>query len=613
MQQGTTNNGLSLGQHAFVFFISIVLSVALHFGLLYYCGEMTVSEAHVKETAPKVLPAELPPMHIERFVQQTHLVSADVIRSPDATVDASKVTSAIEAHVAQAKLSAPTTLPAPTLPTNEPTGDILESLKPNLDTLPDTLVRQEVVTVPETDVTQLTNPDPRWEINAAIPVVANAPDLAPTHDLVHGLPNAQPDFQPFVAAAPSSEEIFAQLTPLTDKSDALVKDVVENNVKEGMAEGLEAARDLEQTAALADAAMAQSNPAITLNTLAYHQIDDRLNLNLQIYQSPNDLAHNYFQLTIMRRPESQMPIMPKDVVFIQDISGSIGRSRLEYIKAATKSAIFNTLRAGDRFNIFAFRDVTLTPSSTWMTFNPDTRVRAEKFIDSLRARGNTDLFLLLQDLLTLPRDPKRPLIAVVVTDGEATAGVTETTRIIGEFSRMNQGNISVYTFDAKRRNPYFLDMLCYSNRGENTTASSATNLKELAKELKPVFESIRNPVMKDVTLSFDAASKGEVHPAKLTNLYADRALTIYGRVPRAVSQVTCQLRGVSSEQPYDAVFSFAVKNATVTALDLRKAWAERAMFDLLAEYAENPSPTLRAKINRFAKNYNVRDPYAEKP
>ncbi len=609
MSQTTTNNGLSLGQHTFVLFLSVVLSVVAHFCLMYYCGDMKVSETHTKEVT-KVTPVNLPPMQIERFVQQTQLLSADTMRSPDATDDASKVASAIEEHAAQAKLSAPTTLPAPTLPKDEPIGDVMESLKPNLDPLPDALVRQEVATVPETEVTKLTNPDPRWEVNAAVPVVFNAPDLAPTHELVHGLPSMEIDLQalgPAATMTASEEDVFAQLETVKEATEAVAEEVVAS----GLEEGLEAARDLEEAAALVDAAVAQSQPAFNPSALVYQQIDDRLNLNLQIHQSPDDLAHNYFQLTMVRRPESQMPIMPKDVVFIQDISGSIGVRRLEHIKSATKSAIFNTLRVGDRFNIFAFRDVTLTPSSTWMTFNPDTRVRAEKFIDSLRARGNTDLFLLLQDLLTLPRDPKRPLIAVVVTDGEATAGLTETTRIIGEFSRMNQGNISVYTFDAKRRNPYFLDMLCYSNRGENTTASSATNLKNLGNELKPVFESIRNPVMKDVTLSFDAASKGEIHPIKLTNLYADRALTVYGRVPRTVSKVTCQLRGVSAEQPYDAVFSFNVKNATMTNLDLRRMWAERAMFDLLAEYAENPSPTLKAKINRFARNYDVRDPYAE--
>jgi hypothetical protein len=126
----------------------------------------------------------------------------------------------------------------------------------------------------------------------------------------------------------------------------------------------------------------------------------------------------------------------------------------------------------------------------------------------------------------------------------------------------------------------------------------------------PVFESIRNPVMKDLTIFCTAQSGGEIHPKRLTNLYADRALTVYGRVPRNQKTLTCQLKGNSAGAPYDAVFTFTLENATKSTLDLRKAWAERAMFDLLAEYAENPSEHLLGKIAQFSKRYGVRNPYA---
>ncbi|MBR4318385.1 MAG: hypothetical protein IKT85_06560, partial [Kiritimatiellae bacterium] len=219
------------------------------------------------------------------------------------------------------------------------------------------------------------------------------------------------------------------------------------------------------------------------------------------------------------------------------------------------------------------------------------------------------LFLLLQDLLTLQREPNRPLIAIVVTDGEPTVGVTETTRIIGEFTRMNNGMISVYTFGIKQVNPYFLDMLCYANRGENTSASG--NIRAIEGELIPIFDSIRNPVMKDLSIVFATQSGGEIHPKKLTNLYADRALTVYGRVPRGVESLTCQLKGNSSTNPYDAVFTFSLKDAArEETTNLRQAWAERAMFDLLAEYAENPSEALLTRIDQFSKTYGVRNPYA---
>ena len=131
----------------------------------------------------------------------------------------------------------------------------------------------------------------------------------------------------------------------------------------------------------------------------------------------------------------------------------------------------------------------------------------------------------------------------------------------------------------------------------------------LAAELAPVFESIRNPVMKDLTLTFDAKSGGEIHPRALTHLYADRPLVVYGRVPKSTNGVTCQLTGRSAEAPYDAVFAFDFAEATHTARDLRRAWAARAMFDLLAEYAENPSAALLRRIEAFSRAYGVPNPY----
>ena len=112
-----------------------------------------------------------------------------------------------------------------------------------------------------------------------------------------------------------------------------------------------------------------------------------------------------------------------------------------------------------------------------------------------------------------------------------------------------------------------------------------------------------------ITLTFDAKSGGEIHPRALTHLYADRPLVVYGRVPKSTNGVTCQLTGRSAAAPYDAVFAFDFAEATHTARDLRRAWAARAMFDLLAEYAENPSAALLQRIEAFSRAYGVPNPY----
>lgn len=603
MTNARTDNGLSLGQHSFVLVFSILFSVALHFGAVYYCKDMGVRHVTHAEKRAHITPETLPPVNIETFLQKTEFLQAESMQVPDATAEAEMSAETITEKVRDVSVPLPT---MPSIPQVEPMASANQFVPPTMPDLPlaDAVARQEVVTIPETEFTSEVNPDPKWIVDAAVMRVPDAPDLASSVEMdetttlgaLGGLP----------ALPPMREEPFSV--------EAVTEILAAEATVAVSAETIETITAVPESATAAVESLA--NAAVSAATMGeissfpqFEAIDNRLSLALTSYETDADPDNTYFRLAIVRRPESTLPIMNKDVIFIQDISGSIGTRRLERSKEAMKAALFRTLRMGDRFNIFAFRDVTLTPSGTWMTFDPTTRQKAEVFVNSLRAKGNTDLFLLLQDLLTLRRDPNRPLIAVVVTDGEATVGVTETTRIIGEFTRMNGGMISVYTFGIKQVNPYFLDMLCYANRGENTSASG--DVKAIESELVPVFESIRNPVMKDLSIFFTAQSGGEIHPKRLTNLYADRALTVYGRVPRNQKTLTCQLKGNSSGAPYDAVFTFTLENATKSPLNLRKAWVERAMFDLLAEYAENPSEQLLGKIAQFSQQYGVPNPYAK--
>ncbi|MBR5587673.1 MAG: VWA domain-containing protein [Kiritimatiellae bacterium] len=592
-----TDNGLAVGQHSFVLFVSIVFSVVMHFSLMYFCGDVGVRTTAVEKRA-HITPETLPPVRIETFLQKTELLQASSEQAPDMAVEAEMAAETLPEKVKDVAVPLPA---LPSIPKAELAPLEKQFLPPEAPEAPmsDALVRQEVAMIPETEMLREINPDPKWIVDQTITRVPDAPDLASSVEMsevltlgaMGGMPSLPPIAEEVSLSALAELATAEAAAPETASELPQMVDVAVEQV------------DALTTAAL-DATVREVVPE-----LEFQAIDNRLSLALTTYETAKDPAYTYFRLAIVRRPDSPLPIMGKDVIFIQDISGSIGKKRLEHSKEAMKAALYRTLRVGDRFNVFAFRDVTLTPSGTWMTFDPTTYEKAKIFVDSLRALGNTDLFLLLQDLLTLQREPNRPLIAIVVTDGEPTVGVTETTRIIGEFTRMNNGMISVYTFGIKQVNPYFLDMLCYANRGENTSASG--NIRAIEGELIPIFDSIRNPVMKDLSIVFATQSGGEIHPKKLTNLYADRALTVYGRVPRGVESLTCQLKGNSSTNPYDAVFTFSLKDAArEETTNLRQAWAERAMFDLLAEYAENPSEALLTRIDQFSKTYGVRNPYA---
>lgn len=616
------DNGLNLGKHALLLFISIVVSFIVHFCFAFFYDSIIDEEAFRvnKDNDPSKTMENDAPL---RFNELNRIVGI-VQETPEISPDVQKATETTNVHtladdaIAKA-LQTPQMPERPVIPEtfSDATLSIPGSELIDLPPPPAATIPEKVVALPEKE-----HVESQWAIDESVlreeigsDVVFSAPLFEGSYvdaSIETGItlePAGNTPFADFQTTSSVLKQLESESTSATVANDLQAAMNATLNATELPTSGSEEAiqKALEELTVEAPSLTGGTEPP-----RKFIAIDKSLSVALKLYSSPADATHDYYQIDIVRRPESPLPIMPKDVVFIQDVSGSIGRKRMEACKVALKSALYHTLRNGDRFTIFAFRDFTLTPAASWMTFDSSSREKTDTFIESLRARGDTDIFSLLsQDLPSLERHPKRPLIAIIITDGEATAGVTETTKIIGEFTRMNQGNIAVYTFNAKRFDPYFLDMLCYSNRGENI--SSSGNPERVPEELQPIFDKIRNPVMKDISLSFDSKSASEIHPKKLTHLFADRYLTVYGRVPKSTTEVSCQLTGQSSDRDYDAVFQFDLKNATKTDENLRSQWAKRAMFDMLAEYAENPSAQLLKQIEDFSRTYHVKNPYRSVP
>jgi hypothetical protein len=615
-------NGLNIGKHALLLFISIMISFVVHFCFAFFYDSIIDESAfHVTKTKDKPQdPEDDAPLRFTELNRIIGIAHETPAISPDIqqAVETTNVHDLADDAIAQI-LQTPQMPDRPFVPeaVDEAALSIPGDENVDLPPPPVASIRQEVISLPETE-----HIEAAWAIDNSTLREEIGTDVAFTMPLFNGS---------YVDASIGSGVALAPVGNGTEDGGVFQPEgsVLQKLEEEGTRSVVE--KELQTIAndttpppelplAESDEAIEKALESLQLPTVAgeadaprkFVAIDKSLSVALKLYSSPADTTHDYYQIDIVRRPESPLPIMPKDVVFIQDISGSIGSKRMEACKVALKSALYHTLRHGDRFTIFAFRDLTLTPAATWMTFDSSSREKTDTFIDSLRARGDTDIFSLLsQDLPTLKRHQTRPLIAIIITDGEATAGVTETTKIIGEFTRLNQGNIAVYTFNAKRFDPYFLDMLCYSNRGENI--SSSGDPEKVSEELQPIFDKIRNPVMKDVTLTFDTQSASEIHPQKLTHLFADRYLTVYGRVPKSAHEISCQLKGQAADRNYDAVFQFNLKDATKTDENLRYQWAKRAMFDMLAEYAANPSSTLLKQIEEFSQLYHVTNPYRSVP
>ena len=286
---------------------------------------------------------------------------------------------------------------------------------------------------------------------------------------------------------------------------------------------------------------------------------------------------SYFKFTI--DPSKDLKTVPKDVVVLLDASGSIGNDRLTSCRVAAKSILRSATNTGDRFNLVAFRDKYSYAFKNWQPCDKASFDKADKWFGNLAAHGRTDVFGTISSVMTLPRDPKRPLIALVVTDGDANVGVSETAQILSKFTALNDGLISVYMYGVKSSaNRQLIDVLTHGNRGEGYIFDGSR--WKAGSKLEDLSVRFRDPVLSDLRVVFAANSPAEAYPRLLRNLCRGQKVELYGRVPAGTNEVKFSLRGLSGADSYEGFYTVKLSDSTFDA-SLPDAWNAEKSLDRL--------------------------------
>lgn len=264
----------------------------------------------------------------------------------------------------------------------------------------------------------------------------------------------------------------------------------------------------------------------------------------------------YFKLSISDIGE--LSVVPKDFVLLIDASGSIGSERMRSLRKSAKDLLRSAMNSHDRFNIVAFRDRYSYAFKSWQRLDIRSLAAADDFIGSLAAFGRTDVFSTIESVLTLPRNPSRPLIALVVTDAEPNIGVRQTAKIISKFSALNEGLVSVYMYGVKNdANRELINVLTKANRGESLVYVGAR--KTAGKGIAQLSERFRDPVLSDITHKFSAGTLVESYPKRLKNLYRDSPVELYARTPLQTKEIYFQIKALNGDKPYEALFKVSFR------------------------------------------------------
>jgi uncharacterized protein YegL len=341
---------------------------------------------------------------------------------------------------------------------------------------------------------------------------------------------------------------------------------------------------------------------------AFEPVEQLLLLDIRTYRPDDEEGVTYFQINIRCREDAALPVLPRDVLIMQDCSESMTQRKLNSCKTGLYSFL-DTLSPNDRIEVLAFREKTVRCFEAFAPAGFAEREKAEGFIKALKARGKTDVYESLQELVQMPRESGRPIIAVLVTDGRPTTGIVDSSDIIEGFTRQNAGGASVFGLGGgKRVNRFLLDMLSYRNRGDSKVEQDRRRIPEVLSEMAA---DLRRPVLKELTYRFSGIEDKDIFPSTLTHLFLDRPLVLYGRVGDLESEAAFQIVGDDSAGRRDMVFPIDWSGAVAGDSEIRRQWAWHLIFDLIGEYTATKRPDLLERVHAVARRHGLRVPYGK--
>jgi Ca-activated chloride channel family protein len=329
------------------------------------------------------------------------------------------------------------------------------------------------------------------------------------------------------------------------------------------------------------------------------------------WHDPSDAATGYYQVRIASRPDSPLKRIPKDVIFVVDVSGSIGRQRVEQFRAALRAALMQ-LNPEDRFNIIQFRYDISFVSPTLLPASMVSSEQVQQYIAKFHAMGTTDLFASTLPLAQLNRERGRLLMGVLLSDGLPTVGELDALKILHRFAQINAGRSSVFTFaGGKDVDLFLLGFLGYRNQGWLNYVAEPEKIAETFTRAQLVRAY---PLLLDCQFRFSGVSEEEVFPRTLPHFFRDTPLMLYGRYLRGQQKrVAVQIRAENAEgRPMEMTVVRDLPVADNGTSNIAMDWARQRINHLIARWIDTNDRALYQEATTLGARFRVTVPQLRK-
>ena len=233
---------------------------------------------------------------------------------------------------------------------------------------------------------------------------------------------------------------------------------------------------------------------------------------------------NFIYLMVMPPAENIAATyhIPREVIFVVDVSGSMAGPSIDQAKEALEKAV-SRFTAEDRFNIISFNDSVDKLFSHPMIGSREHIRKALRFIQGLEASGGTEIKPALYNALDGSTNLNRIRQVIFLTDG-CVGNEQQLFRAVRE----RLGDSRLFTVGiGSAPNSYFMRNIAERGKGSFTYIG---NVKEVQKRMEELFTRLENPLLTDITLSLPGTPDAEMFPESLPDLYLGDPVTLVARV-----------------------------------------------------------------------------------
>ncbi len=344
----------------------------------------------------------------------------------------------------------------------------------------------------------------------------------------------------------------------------------------------------------------------------YYSLGETEAFHLLTYRDPNDPTDpdGFYMLLLAPRPDAAEQPVPKDVLIVLDKSGSMDGEKYIQAQQAVRF-ILERLNPEDGFNVIRF-------STDIERYSPELLPASEagdaiQWVEADRALGSTNINGALLEAADLVQST-RPTYVIFLTDGLATEGEIDTTRILDNFAAAAPANVRLFAFGVGYDvDTFLLDLLAQHHHGASSYVVPGERIDE---QVAALYQKISAPVMTDLELEFTGVAVLDDYPTPLPDLFAGSQIILVGRYQDG-GMADATLTGIVDGQEQTFTFSaqrfssgFEESPETPALQAIPRLWATRKIGYLLNEIRlHGPDEETIDQIVRLSIRYGIVTPY----